>query len=92
MESKRNKQWRRKQGFRVFKQRIVRQAAWTHDWVMEDGTRVERPHWTELASTRWAQVYRSTGTPCSCPLCQGERYSRLGYKKETARILRESYE
>ena len=33
---------------------------------------------------------RSTGTPCSCPLCQGESYSRLAYEHETKRIIEES--
>lgn len=28
---------------------------------------------------------------CSCPLCKGERYSRLDYKREMQRIIKESF-
>ena len=50
------------------------------------------PHWFELAKDKWAKVYQSTGTPCSCWICRKERYNRREYKKETLRIIRESTE
>ena len=75
---KRNKLWRRQQMARVFKD--------------EDGSVVDYPHWFELAKDKWAKVYQSTGTPCSCWICRKERYNRREYKKETLRIIRESTE
>ena len=90
METKRTKLWRRKQGFRVFKARTVYYAAFEREYLCADGSRHVPLHWFELAKTHWAQVYRSTGTPCSCPMCRGEEYNRLAYKRETRRIIRES--
>ena len=86
---KRNRQWRRKQGFRVFKARIVARTNWFNDLLLDDGTYVQKPHWTQLIKSHLAQVYRNTGTPCSCWLCNGERYSRLAYKRDTKRIIDE---
>ena len=76
---KRNKLWRRQQMARVFKAR-------------EDGSIDNHPHWFELAKDKWAKVYQTTGTPCSCWMCRGEKYNRKEYKKETLRIIRESME
>ena len=45
------------------------------------GNRVDNPHWFDLAKQHGYQVYKTTGTPCSCMLCQGNHYSRLDYKK-----------
>lgn len=59
-------------------------------FMLDDGTYVQHPHWTQLIKSHWAQVYKTTGTPCSCPLCQGESYSRLAYEHETKRIIEES--
>ena len=92
MLEKRTKFWRRKQGFRVFKKRMIYYASFGEKWLMNDGTFVDNPHWFELAKSHWAQVYKSTGTPCRCMLCQGKRYNRLEYKRETRRILRETME
>ena len=75
---KRNKLWRRQQMARVI--------------IHEDGSVVDYPHWFELAKDKWAKVYQSTGTPCSCWICRKERYNRREYKKETLRIIRESTE
>lgn len=47
-------------------------------------------HWFELAKEHWTQVYRSIGTPCSCPMCRGYEYDRLEYKRETRHITHES--
>ena len=58
----------------------------------DDGSYYEHPHWFELAKDKWAQVYKTTGTPCSCWMCRGFEYDRKEYKKETLRIIRESME
>ena len=73
---KRNKLWRRQQMARVFKARMILYAAYGF----------------ELAKDKWAKVYQSMGTPCSCWICRKERYNRREYKKETLRIIRESTE
>ena len=52
----------------------------------------EHPHWFELAKEKCAQVYKTTGTPCSCWMCRGMEYDRKEYKKETLQIIRESME
>lgn len=86
----RNKLWRRKQQYRLLKSRIVKRADGFRGFMLDDGTYVQHPHWTQLIKSHWAQVYKTTGTPCSCPLCQSESYSRLAYEHETKRIIEES--
>lgn len=90
METKRTKLWRRKQGFRVFKARMIYYASFERE-NYDDVRRPMAPlHWFELAKEHWTQVYRSTGTPCSCPMCRGFEYERLAYKRDTRRIIQES--
>ena len=67
-------------------------AAYGHCVIREDGNYYEHPHWFELAKDKWAQVYKTTGTPCSCWMCRGFEYDREEYKKETLRMIRESME
>ncbi len=86
----RNKLWRRKQQYRLLKSRIVKRANDFDVFIMDDGTYVQNPHWTQLIKSHWVQVYKTTGTPCSCWMCQGESYSRLDYKHDTKRIIKES--
>ena len=50
---------------RVFKARMILYAAYGHCIIREDGSYYEHPHWFELAKDKWAQVYKTTGTPCS---------------------------
>ena len=51
--------------------------------------RQQMARWFELAKEKWAQVYKTTGTPCSCWMCRGFEYDRKEYKKETRRIIRD---
>ena len=88
----RNKLWRRQQMARGFKARMTLYAAYGHCIIREDGSYYEHPHWFELVKDKWAQVYKTTGTPCSCYMCRGLEYVRKEYKKETLRIIRESME
>lgn len=90
MLEKRTKFWRRKQGFRVFKKRMIYYASLDNGRFDRRTMEYVRPlRWFELAKEHWTQVYKSTGTPCSCMLCQGEKYNRLKYKRETRRLLQE---
>ena len=74
----------------MFKARMIYYASFERECYYADGTHHIPLHWFELAKIHWAQVYRSTGTPCSCFKCRGEEYDRLAYKRETCRIIRES--
>ena len=89
---KRNKFWRRQQMVRVFKARMILYAAYGHCIIRKDGSHYEYLHWFELAKEKWAQVYKTTGTPCSRWMCRGMEYNRKEYTKETLRIIRESME
>ena len=55
----------------VLKARMILYAAYGHCIIREDGSCYEHPHWFELAKDKWAQVYKTTGTPCSCWMCRG---------------------
>ena len=48
--------------------------------------------WHEMAKQKWCQVYKTTGTPCSCWMCRGYSYERKDFKKDTERIIRESFD
>lgn len=91
METKRNKAWRRFQENRVFKARMLKFAGWQMFVWDENGNCIEHPHWFEIAKEKWAKKYKDCNTPCSCALCRAEKYSRLHFKKETERILLESF-
>ena len=90
MEQKRNKLWREQQCKRVFKARMIYYASFEHDVIDDEGNLIHSPHWFELAKLRCWKVYKTTGTPCSCMICQGERYNRLSNKKETQRIIQKA--
>lgn len=92
MEQKRDKLWRKKQCHRVFKARLIRLAAYGYCAFDEEGNRVDNPHWFELAKQHGFQVYKTTGSPCSCMLCRGNHYNRLDYKKAMRRIISETLE
>lgn len=88
---KRNKQWRKRHQWRVFKARLILLAACQcGDLITEDGKLIQHPHWTDFVSQKWCLKYKTMRTPCSCYLCKGESYSRLKYKKETSLILSET--
>ena len=46
-------------------------------------------NWKDLKQFRYFNIFKTTGMPCSCPMCSGEHYSRKDFKKETKRILKE---
>lgn len=84
--------WRRIQKKRVWRNRLriifrVFSPAYFDDSAT--GTIREAETWKDLYKVEWCQVYRTTGQPCSCPMCSGERYSRVDFKRETAKAIRE---
>lgn len=86
--------WRRIQQKRVWRNRLrFIFRAYCFPLVQDvDGSLREPNSWKELRKVKWSQVYRTTGQPCSCERCTSERYNRLVYKRDTARILREQSE
>jgi hypothetical protein len=90
MEKKRTKLWRREQGFRVLKSRLKYYAAGMSVCIMDDGNYIYHPKWTDLQKCHWAKLYKTTGTPCSCWVCKGQRFNRLKYKREAIRIIDET--
>lgn len=87
--------WRRIQKKRVWRNRLriifsAFSPAYVEDSVI--GTIREAETWKELRKVKWCQVYRTTGQPCSCAMCSGERYSRVDFKQETAKAIREQLE
>ena len=54
METKRTKLWRRKQGFRVFKARMIYYASFERECYYADGSHHIPLHWFELAKEPWA--------------------------------------
>lgn len=57
-----------------------------------NGAKREIETWKELRKVKWCQVYRTTGQPCSCEMCSGERYRRVDFKRETEKIFQEQLE
>lgn len=87
--------WRRIQKKRVWRNRLriifrVFSPAYVEDTSIGEVREAET--WKELQTVKWCQVYRTIGQPCSCPMCSGERYSRVDYKRETERVIREQLE
>ena len=87
---KRNKLWRRRHQWRLFKAKMILLSANQYKVLAEDGTSIQHPHWMDYAKQSWCYKYKTMRTPCSCYMCKGETYNRLNYKKETKRLLSES--
>lgn len=84
--------WRRIQKKRVWRNRLrIIFRAFSSAYVEDcaTGTIREAETWKELRKVKWCQVYRTTGQPCSCPMCSGERYSRVDFKQETEKAIHE---
>ena len=60
METKRTKLWRRKQGFRVFKARMIYYASFELECHYADGSHHIPLHWFELAREPWTYAYLDT--------------------------------
>ena len=86
--------WRRIQQKRVWRNRLrlIYRAFCLSLIQGVDGGLREPNSWKELRKVKWCQAYRTTGQPCSCEKCRGERYNRMAYKHETSRIMREQTE
>ena len=89
---KRNKLWRKRHQWRLFKARMILRATFKWGAWDEGGNFIDNLHWLELAKQKGSYVYKTTGTPCSCWMCRGESYNRLDYKKETRNIVTEELE
>lgn len=95
MDGTSTRAWRRIQRKRVWRNRLrIIFRAFSTAYVEDTSTGEVRKAetWKELRTVRWCQVYRTIGQPCSCPMCSGERYSRVDSKRETERVIREQLE
>ncbi len=92
MDKTRNKLWRRRHQWRLFKAKLVIFSSYPTPMTKEDGTYLEHPHWFDYIGKKWFYKYKTVRTPCSCELCKGESYNRIAFRKETLRILKESQE
>ncbi len=87
--------WRRIQKKRVWRNRLrFIFRAYFPVYVEDPSTGVKREAetWKELRKVKWCQVYRTTGQPCSCEMCSGDRYSRVDFKRETEKVFQEQIE
>lgn len=87
--------WRRIQNKRVWRNRLRRvfnTYAAAHVVNSSTGMKHDVATWKELRNAKWCQVYRTTGKPCSCELCTGERYRRTDFKSLTNRDISEQME
>ena len=87
--------WRRIQKKRVWRNRLrIIFRAFSTAYVEDASTGKvrEAETWKELRTVKWCQVYRTTGQPCSCPMCSGELYDHLDFKLGTAKAIREQLE
>lgn len=87
--------WRRIQKKRVWRNRLrIIFRAFSTAYIDDSatGTIREAETWKELQKVKWCQVYRTTGQPCSCSMCSGERYSRVDFKRETEKEIIEQLE
>lgn len=87
--------WRRIQKKRVWRNRLrIIFRAFSPAYIEDPTTGIicEAETWKELRTVKWCQVYRTTGQPCSCEMCSGERYSRVNFKRETEKKILEQLE
>lgn len=92
MDRSSTRAWRRIQNKRVWCKRLRRLfKASSPIIVTDDATGKHRlaESWKELEAVKWCQVYRTTGHPCSCDLCTGERYNRVATKRNASIIIQE---
>ena len=74
--------WRRIQKKRVWRNRL---RLFLYVFAVKHS---EAESWKELRKLKWCQVYRTTGQPCSCEMCSGERYKRVNFKRAAAKDIR----
>ena len=92
MERNPKRAWRRKQIKRKWHKRL-RDLYFYSEYSHNDFHGVKKfKSWKELKSLDWANIYKTTGTPCSCWMCSYPHYNRLDYKKESKRIVKEALE
>ena len=95
MDRSTTRAWRRIQKKRVWRNRLqLIFRAFTPVYVEDSsmGRMHEARAWTELRNVKWCQAYRTTGQPCSCQMCSGERYKRVNFKRETEKAVVEQLE
>lgn len=81
---KRNKGWRAQQRKLRYRNRLKLYANYQGTQCKgADGETNRHPTWRDLYRANWNPAFRTSGTPCSCWICKGERYNRDKYKQDT---------
>ena len=81
---KRNRLWRKRHQWRLFKTKMVLFANYPYPHFIDDeGNCIQHPHWFELAKQRWNYHYKSMRTPCSCRLCRRGNIAIINKKPRT---------
>lgn len=86
---RRNKHWRIEQRNKVYAAKMKLFASYGGEFIFDDDKRVINPRWIELYKANWNPIYKTVRTPCSCYLCQGEKYNRRQYKQEARKLVDE---
>ena len=87
--------WRRIQKKRVWRNRLrLIYRAFSTVYLVDSSTgeKREAETWSDLRNVKWCQAYRTTGQPCSCMMCKGERYNRLDFKRESIKLINDALE
>lgn len=56
---KRNKLWRRRHQWRLFKAKMELMSANQYEVLAEDGTVIQHPHWMDYAKQSWCFKYKT---------------------------------
>lgn len=84
---KRNKLWRKRHQWRVYRKKLFLLSANNGMIMNRDGEMIQHPRWMDYATQSWCFKYKTMRTPCSCCMCRGESYNRQEYKKETLNLI-----
>lgn len=83
----RGKAYRRHKFLSKWIRRAKYYLTFTKQIIQENGEVIENPSITEFLASDYSWCYKTTGTPCSCPICSSEKYNREKFKKETKNAL-----
>ena len=89
MERELIRAWRRTQTIRKWHSRLHKLYFYFGYNTNAYGRERKYESWRDLKGVKWCKQYKDTARPCSCPICKGERYSRVNFSHETKRIIKE---
>ena len=75
---------RRFDSYNKYKKRLKKWLPVTY-WRLEE----KRKTWKDLEKESWSKFLKHTSTPCSCYMCEGNRYDRNKKRQEDDRLINE---